>query len=209
VSVLPILRHGAAYSMNDPGGRVGSVLATGRPYEWPLLDEIAGRQFSGTAFDVGAHVGNHTVFLAAVCGLNVVAWEPDDRAYEMLLDNLALNPGLRVETFKVAAGETEARGALNSLMTGSECDDGDVTICPVDDVVDCPDLSVVKIDVEGYEHRVLAGMTRHLLRSHPVVYAEAHGTIAQRQQHAVLAPLGYRVTGEIKMGSPMFRWEFV
>ena len=60
---------------------------------------------TGSVFDVGAHIGNHTLYFGAVCGLKVYAWEPHDGSLKQLHANLALNPQLEVEVFDWAAGE--------------------------------------------------------------------------------------------------------
>src|SRR4029079_13634546 len=201
VSVVNLERHGHRYWMHDPGGRLGAAYAQGRPYEWRLLDEIAGLGLRGPAFDIGAHVGNHTVFFAAVCGLHVVAFEPNPRAHEMLLDNLALNSGLSVSTYRVAAGNRTGLGRLTSLMRVEDAPTGPVTVARIDDLLTVGDLALVKVDVEGYEAQVLDGMTEHLKRCHPRIYAEAHNRTAGLKNAAVLQPLGYRHTGTLQMGS--------
>ncbi len=52
-----------------PGrGRIHAIHAnTGRFYEPDLLDFIASRGLSGVYVDIGAHIGNHTVFFAEEC----------------------------------------------------------------------------------------------------------------------------------------------
>lgn len=207
-AVVDLRRHGCRWRIYNSGGRVGHAIEQGRPYEHQLLDEIAERRLTGTAFDVGASVGNHTVFLAAVCGLHVVAFEPDPRVHTMLLDNLALNPGLSVSTYRVAAGNRTGLGRLTSLHRVEDDPAGTVTVSRIDDLLTVGDLSLVKVDVEGHEADVLAGMDGHLRRCHPIVYAEAHNRTAGLRIAEVLLPLGYLHTGTLHMGSPMMRWEW-
>lgn len=205
--VVTIERHGRTYSIHNPGGLIGRPLAAGRPYEARLLDEIHGLGLTGTAIDVGAHVGNHTLFLAEVCGLRVIAVEPDPRSFRMLLANLDLNPTVRVDAYRLAAGAGPGTGRLARGMTVDPDPDGDVPIRALDELVELPDLALVKVDVEGYEPAVLAGLGRHLTRSGPIVYAETHTRTADRATGAVLEPFGYHRTGEVSMGSKMVRWE--
>ena len=204
---MTISRHRHTYLIHDPGGHIGIPIAAGRPYESKMLDHIYGLGLTGTALDVGAHVGNHALFLAAVCGLAVHAWEPGDRQYRMLVANIAANPTLdgRLHAQHLAAGDMPGTGTLNRLMQMIP-GDGPACIARVDDVHDFDDLAVVKIDVEGGEPAALRGMAGHLRRCSPVVYTEVHGRSAHRAQIAVLEPLGYQETARIKMGSLMLEW---
>lgn len=207
--LVTIARHGQSYLIHQPGGHIGIPIADGRPYESRLLDVMYGLRLSGSALDIGAHVGNHTLFLAAVCGLTVYALEPGERAYEMLLANIRVNGGIadRIMPYRMAAGAGYGSGRLDRAMTVHADPDGDVPIAAIDDEFDIPDLVLVKIDVEGGEPAVLAGMTRHLDRCSPIVFTEVHGRTAHRAQIAVLGPLGYRETARIPMGSLMLRWD--
>lgn len=216
--VVEIEAFDRSYRINNPGeGRVGSKLSRGEPYERKLLVDCYQQHFTGTAFDVGAHIGNHTLYLAAICGLTVHSWEPFDDSRADLHANLALNPGLDVTVHDWAAGATATRGRFTSGMW-IEFDptrDGDkltlerghVRVDRIDDNLDVPDLSLIKIDVEGMEADVIAGAIGHIERSKPTIYAETHTRTSHDSVAAHLEPLGYRVTRTIRMGSPMERWQ--
>lgn len=204
--VVTVTVEDRSYLITNPGGRIGSKLANGEPYERQLLADIASRNLTGVAFDIGAHVGNHSLYLAAVCGLTVYAFEPHPESFRMLQANLALNPSLDVRAVNCAAGAHEGRARFAGRMqlkTGR----GHVPVRALDELVEPCDLAVVKVDVEGMEPEALAGMARHLVRTRPVVYTETHTRTAGRRTAAVLEPLGYRPTGTIVMGSTMTVWE--
>lgn len=204
--IVELARHGATWKIEDPGGLIGRPIREGRPYEWRLLDEIAGLGLSGSALDVGAHVGNHALYLAAVCGLTVYAFEPDPATFARLVENMKRNPGLPVLAVPAAAGARTERARIGPAMTVIPDPAGDVQVLRVDDFVELDDLVLVKIDVEGAEPDVLAGMVRNLSRCRPIVYAETHTRTAGRRIAAVLEPLGYRPAGTVRMGSSMERW---
>lgn len=216
--VVEISMFDRSYRIINPGaGRVGSKLAHGEPYERRLLVDCYQQGLTGTAFDVGAHIGNHTLFLAAVCGFRVHAWEPFETSRQMLVDNLALNPDLDVTVHDWAAGAAEGRGRFTTGMwiefdptrDGAQIklDRGDIRVHRIDDHVDVPDLAVMKIDVEGMEPHVIAGAIGHIERSRPVIYAETHTPAAHTAVAELLEPLGYQMTRAIHMGSTMERWE--
>jgi FkbM family methyltransferase len=209
---------GRPYRIVNPGvGRVGSKLALGEPYERKLLVDCYQQGFTGTAFDVGAHIGNHTLFLAAVCRLRVHAWEPHDRSRAMLADNLALNPDLDVTVHDWAAGEADTHGRFTSGMwiefdpdrdgAAIKIERGDVAVHRIDDHLDVGDLAVLKIDVEGMEPHVIAGALGHIERCRPVIYAETHTPDAHSAVAELIEPLGYEMTRAIHMGSTMERWQ--
>lgn len=215
--VVTIDGPGRSYRITYPGpGRVGSKLVHGEPYERRLLADIHRLGLSGTAFDVGAHIGNHTLWLAAVCGFRVHAWEPHDGSRAQLEANIALNPDVDVVVHDWGAGAGDGRGRFTSGMwiefdPGREgaalhLDRGGVQVHAIDDMLDVADLAVVKIDVEGMEADVITGARRHLTRCRPVVYAETHTPVAHRSIRRAL-PRGYRMTARIVMGSTMERWE--
>lgn len=216
--VCTITASGRSYLIENPGGRVGSKVEHGEPYERKLLVDIAQHKPTGVAFDVGAHVGNHSLYLAGIVGLKVHAFECHAATVAMLHRNVALNPGLDITVHPLALGAAPGRGRLTSGrwiefdptrddVGHVEAGEGDIEVVRVDDLLDEPDLSIVKVDVEGTEPQVLQGMVRHLSRSHPIVYTESHSPEAHAEVAEVLEPLGYRMTRGIHMGSTMERWE--
>lgn len=202
---VTIHAHNRSYRIGNPGGRIGVKLAAGVPYERKLLEDVYRLDLQGAAFDIGAHVGNHSLWLAAVCGLKVHAFEPFPTALVELEANTARNPNLDVTVHPWAAGAEDSHGRFRgrSIDTAG----GDVPVHRIDDHLDVTDLAVVKVDVEGMEAAALQGAIRHLSRCLPVVYAEAHTVESTESVGAVLRPLGYRRTKTIRMGSPMDRWE--
>ena len=135
-----------------------------------------------TVVDVGANVGYNTVYAARRVGPTgrVVAIEPAADNLRVLRENVAGNGLANVAVHAVAAGRAHEvrdlylRGevsAVNSLfaesvyakVTGTE----QVVVAPLDDLVEA-DADLVKIDVEGAELDVLAGMAR-LLRNRAIL----------------------------------------
>jgi FkbM family methyltransferase len=214
--ICDIAAFGATYRIENPGGRVGSKVARGEPYERKLLVDIHQHKLSGTAFDVGAHVGNHTLYLAAICGLSVHAWEPHDQSRAMLEANLVLNPGLDITVHAWAAGARVARGQLtpgrwvefDPSRDGAalKLDRGHVSVRPIDAYLDVSDLAVVKVDVEGMEADAIEGAIGHIERCRPLIYSETHTPESHDSVAQILEPLGYRMTRAIHMGSTMERW---
>jgi FkbM family methyltransferase len=140
---------------------------TGTFYEIELLRDVRARLFfAKCAVDVGAHVGNHTLFLAHVLGLRTVAFEPNPATFRHLEANVIANsPVGRCRLHKLAVGQERGRARLrmeraaqNSGLVGIElAGRGDVEVVSLDEALrDEPQVDIVKIDVEGFEEHHFA-----------------------------------------------------
>ena len=127
------------------------------------------------AVDVGAMIGYYTVILAKHVGANgrVHAFEPDPENFALLSSNVAMNGYGNVTCRQAIVGAEHGRAKLwrapanrgdhHAFPTqGREAVDVDVVA--LDDVVDAP-VDLVKLDVQGYESFVLAGMRELIERS--------------------------------------------
>ncbi|MCH1884302.1 FkbM family methyltransferase [Agrococcus sp. ARC_14] len=173
------------------------------PYEHDLLTfvhEVLGSRPSGVVVDVGANLGNHTVYFAAVMGREVIAVEPEPENLKALRKNIDANGIVdRVEVHAVAAWNDFGHVELEQQIEGNRGtfsalarDDGPIVGEPLDSIVGDQEVALVKIDVEGAEARVIEGALAILERWHPVLVVESHGprAIASISKH--LEPLGYR-----------------
>lgn len=195
-------RGRALMELEDPTDHISARIIRRRDwYERDLLNDMASRVRTGTAIDVGAHIGNHSLWMAS-CGLDVVALEPNPSSRAQLERNVALN-NLRskVKVLGLAAGRVAGRGrvkVLNPQNTGMSqvlSDDfGDIDIVTIDDLV-LDNVTLIKIDVEGAELDILHGAQNTIARFHPVLYVEAAEESARRAVEAFLEPLGYTCFG--------------
>jgi FkbM family methyltransferase len=126
--------------------------------------------------DVGANIGLFTLIAAACVGPSgkVVAFEPTIRTYTRLVDNVRLNQFSNVSCVNLALSDrnghldlirsTDGFDAWNSFAsptTGNTISHERVEIVEWDRYAAAHDLqgvvTMMKIDVEGWESRVLAG----------------------------------------------------
>jgi FkbM family methyltransferase len=161
-----------------------------------LIDALAGP--GATVVDVGANIGYNTVYAAQRVGPRgrVIAVEPAQDNLAVLYANVLGNDLRQVTVFPVAAGRTAgvqafflrgAVSAVNSLYPDSfyaaVTDTVQVSIAPLDDLVaGVPDL--VKIDVEGAELEVLAGMPCILAAETVRLIVEWHPILQEAAGHA-------------------------
>jgi FkbM family methyltransferase len=156
----------------------------GRFYELDELELLRGYVSPDMSIlDVGAHVGNHTVYFAKVMGAQrVVPIEPNPRAQFLLRTNCALNDVRTVELAYLdrALGDRTATASLvtadwfNSGGTTVRLDGGPVSVYRGDDLFAAEWFDLVKIDVEGRELDVLAGLADTIARCRPLMFIEVN-----------------------------------
>ncbi len=143
-------------------------------------------------WDVGANIGSLALVAARLVGEDgrVLAIEPDATCAAAIRCNAALNGLRQVEVIEAAAdrqsGTAELLVVRDRLWTRlASVGDHDlaerrVTVPAIAlDDVDAPAPTLIKIDVEGAELDVLAGMARLLREQRPLVVCEMHGRNAE------------------------------
>jgi FkbM family methyltransferase len=129
-----------------------------------------------TAFDIGANVGYMTCLMArAIAPGTVHAFEPEQRHFEILQENLRLNALANVVVQRLALGAAPGEGVLylspdnlgdHSLVRLPNRSSQPIELTSVDVYrrSRCHGTSVrlVKIDVQGFEMKVLRGMRESL-----------------------------------------------
>lgn len=176
------------------------LIASGRLYELEMLEHASHLLVPGdVVLDVGANIGTHTVFFAAVCGARVTAFEPNPKAVAALRENVRLN-GVDDLATVVPAG----LGACAAQADLVEPDPDNLGRCRLeanasgacaihayDDLGSDLPVKLVKVDVEGMELDVLRGMSRMLGLHQPALYIEVQDEVTLGAVRAHLASLGY------------------
>lgn len=170
--------HGLNYKvvLSDPDDHIQSHLLGGSPYEHGMLQDMAAR-CTGVVVDAGANIGNHAVYMAAK-GFPVFAFEPDPVLADCIVESAKLNGLSHLHVAPVALGSEPGMGRLVAAPEGNvgaqsvNVKGGDIPILTLD-TFDIP-ASVVKIDVEGMEMKVLHGAQGTIAQYRPLLYVEAH-----------------------------------
>jgi FkbM family methyltransferase len=191
----------------------GRVFTEGRPYEEEMLEDIARRVSPGdTVVDVGANVGNHTLYLARVVGCQVHAFEPSaDLAQAISLSSELNGCAEQVHVHQVAVGAVGGVGSMvlddaanlgaQRVVLGGAGTGQRVTVVALDDVRFDGAVAVLKIDVEGMEMDVLSGASEVLVSQHPLVYVECLDSDQLMRVEGFLGERGY-VWGAVFNASP-------
>lgn len=194
-----------------PGDTVSEEVLVAGLYEETLLlplfnHLLAGRRadFSQqVAVDVGANIGNHSLFLARHFA-RVVAFEPNPDTLAMLTCNVALAlPAGRVEVVPVGLGDRNGEFSFlqneSGNLGGSGFEfagvrGGREVVCSLrrGDELLGPDrlgarVGLIKLDVEGAELAALQGLRDTLQRDRPVLLFESNRPDGPQGGEALLA----------------------
>lgn len=168
----------------------------------------------GVALDIGANVGNHTLFFARHFR-KVLSFEPNPMIGRVLEANVLFNPPLRdrTEVHRVALSnidETLPYKQHFSNLGGSGFNrDGaaEEGAQPLElshagryvgsALAEGDRLACVKIDVEGLEDKVIEGLQDLLRRDMPIVVTEVTDPAAGARIRELLAQCGYQGLYEI------------
>ena len=175
-------------------------------YERPLVEWLKHTLKPDDVFwDVGANIGAISLVAAGLCR-RVVAFEPDPRSLVRLQRNIDAN---RLADVEIVAGALGVEAGSATLYQSTNLNTGMTSLVPgraevvgqqtvrvlrADDLIAArPDLgpTVMKLDVEGAEHLVLAGAT-NLLRSgrlRALVFEDRRDADARPTNHEVVARL--------------------
>jgi len=136
----------------------------------------------GTFLDIGANIGNHSLFAAMILKAGrVVPIEPNPLAYNLLIQNVLVNRlegVIDLSRLGVGLSDSEADGFAmekrdrnlgSAKMLSGE---GNLRVFRGDSLFadEYPDM--IKIDVEGMEMAVLAGLEGVLSKHKPVMLVE-------------------------------------
>jgi FkbM family methyltransferase len=231
--LLPVRSQGTA-DITLPGGarlRLDLRESLQRDYLFGLFDrhelEIVRELLTADFVDVGAHIGLYTVTAAHETPGRVVAIEPNPLARAQLLENVSLNGLRNVTVVPKAVADEPGRALLHvpatpdpsfsSLDAGrfAEGDPLDVEVTTVDAEVTRAGLhpTVVKIDVEGGEVRVVEGMKRTITVYRPAILVEVTQESARELARLLEGYSGFRVAGgrldPLESGRGLFNALFV
>lgn len=170
----------------------------------------------GVCIEVGSNIGMHAVPLSRFCeGGRIFCYEPQRPIFHILCGNMGLNNRLNAVVRQLAVGERSGRVTIQtgdydeawnygsfSVDAGfsTESQFGGIVrteavemIC-LDDDPELKELSrvdLIKLDVEGFETRVLRGGSALIDRHRPYLFIEANKADIVEDILAELRPKGY------------------
>lgn len=153
----------------------------------------------GTVLDIGANIGNHTLYFCNECDAKkVYCFEPAEQTFSILEKNVSLNHlEQKVELLQMGLGEREERASagVNIYNIGGTRlklnESGGVSIKRLDDLGIKEKIVFIKIDVEGMENRVLRGGMELIKKNRPYIMVESFGNKVLEIKE-LLCEIGYR-----------------
>jgi FkbM family methyltransferase len=149
-------------------------IAVNRVYEphiSHLIDKIV--QPGDFVVDVGANVGYHALYMASIIGKRgkVFAFEPHPGNCELIELSIEANHFANLQLFPYAAGDVA--GEIELLVEGNHTNARIYSNVKIDECLgDIPRLRFVKIDAEGSEPMVVAGMSKLITHHKPILLFE-------------------------------------
>ncbi|MBI2326325.1 FkbM family methyltransferase [Candidatus Collierbacteria bacterium] len=173
-------------------------------------------------WDIGAHVGYHSLGFAALVGEKgrVIAFEPNQYNQKRLAKNLDLNPNLVKRIKIIRAALSDKNGTVEFIMS-SEVEDTRSSGSHLGGIIppEKPSVyegfkntkvktyradtlvarkivlppSVIKIDVEGAEELVIRGAEKIISKHKPILFIEVHGILQMYALGKILTKLKYKL----------------
>ncbi len=166
---------------------IGTTIAIDGVYEIRELDlikdflvEYHPNALKGSCLDIGANIGNHTVYFSKFFN-KVLSFEPNPHSFKLLkvntenyenilISNFGLSNSRRSATFFTSKSNIGGSG-----LHGESVDEIQVQLETLDELnLNKENISFIKIDIEGHELQVLDGGSNFFKEYSPIVVFEQH-----------------------------------
>lgn len=144
---------------------------------------------NGTVIDIGANIGNHTLFFANELHVGkVIAFEPIYETFNILQKNIEINHlEKKVELYRCALGHNKTSAVMHGYnysniggtgltVCGSDVqynEEENIVVHSLDSMNISEHIALMKIDVEGMEIDVLKGARATIKRYKPFIIIES------------------------------------
>jgi FkbM family methyltransferase len=185
----------------------------GEFYEPAMLDYIyENYQKDLVYFDIGACIGNHTLFFLNYMKPKMVySFEPVPEIYERLIENVKLNGKENIRLCNFALGAEDGKFSIKRSDFGENIGmssingegDFEVDVRSLDSFVEeagIKEIDLMKIDIEGRNIDFLLGARKTLMEMSPDVFIESIEDCLK--VNLVLEAFGYFYAGETFNFSP-------
>lgn len=185
-----------AFDSNDHIGK--TILEKGiyDPKGISYIEKVLSQMDRPVALDIGANIGNHALVMARHCQM-VYLFEPQPHVIALLNKTQALNQLNNWEIMPIGLSDAAETLTLYRNLSGNN---GASTFIPElksstystdelrveigDRIIQEKNLSrldFIKIDVEGFEARAIAGLKDTIARFRPVIVMEWNNAITKKQ----------------------------
>lgn len=186
-------------------------------FEQSFLDELSAYlPKKPTIIDIGANIGNHTLYWANENNAKkIYAFEPIPSTFKILKKNVKINNlQERVKLYNIGLSEETAKGHIvffdskNIGATRLEVSDNEakntIPLTALDSIkFDDKKIDLIKIDVECMDYLVLTGAIKTIQKYKPIIMIESFSgefNISSR----ILKALNYRIEKEFNSSEYLF-----
>jgi len=181
-------------------------------YEIDLLHYIKSRFNDGVVLDIGANIGNHSIFFSKFIFEKTFAFETNPTNFNLLLENKRINNigddklilnniAISDGNYKYANHDFLGNMGRSFIVEG----DGELITKTLDDF-DLPKIALIKMDVEGHELKVLKGAIKLINRDFPHIVLECNNYSDDFERvNPYMLQIGYKNT---KVIDNMFYYEY-
>ena len=192
---LPVERQGLRWVLNPSDFPHRELFWLGESDRWDLFHSRRLVKPGAVIFDVGANFGYYGLMLAEGLGRDceVHAFEPTEETFDRLTRHIALNRMECVHAHRLALSDAPGTASMhgrdgNSGAAFIDPGGGEVAVTTLDAFVaerGIRRLDFMKIDVEGFEERVLRGGQRVLRELRPSILLEVQPVTLERAGSSV------------------------
>jgi FkbM family methyltransferase len=186
-------------------------------YEINLLETVRKLNLSGTYIDAGANIGNHTLYFLNECASNkLIAIEPIKDFFGCMKENVLNNNFFNksIDAYNIALGDKKCNVSFSQINKRNPADSkvesegGDIPCTTLDSLLTShQDISLIKIDTEGYELKILHGSVAIIKACYPVIICEAADSKYKEDISSFLSNFGYTTDNKKLAGTPTFMWK--
>lgn len=163
----------------------------------------------GIAIDVGGHVGNHSLFFLMFCdAMKCYVFEPREDLKNLIEENASLNSMSErlIVNLNGVSGISNKTQLLSlepvkdfNLGTGKlfESESGKIKVDAIDNLFKGTSVSLIKIDVEGLEEKVLEGALKTIDRCKPIITVETNIKSDNEKEHNMALDRILNIIGDL------------
>jgi hypothetical protein len=146
-------------------GATGNIYAGFAEYQ-DMLFLLHALRSEETFVDIGANIGVYTILASKVIRANSISFEPIQNAFDRLEDQVRINRIdhlVRIENKGVGEKSetlffTNNNDTVNKVsLAGNVANTTEIEVIALNDVLKKNEKYFIKIDVEGFEHKVILG----------------------------------------------------
>lgn len=180
-------------------------------FEQDILDDIA--PFipdNAVMLDIGANIGNHSLYFAIERNAKkIYAFEPIPETFNILKKNVEINNLENIITpLNIALSNCNTNADIKNFnirfMGAAQINEnikGNIDVKAVDNLDIEENIDFIKIDVEGYELKVLEGAINTIEKYKPVIFIELLNNEIEivtnmLEEYGYILYKGYPLTGE-------------